>query len=203
VARAMHNSYRLGGVGETKEGGVVGRHATRSLLGSWGIILAAAVGFAQPPAATLDELTTRVVAGERVVVTNRDGVRASGRLGLEAGTLVLQTAEGSQRLAAADVFEVRRQPDSVVNGALWGTLIGAGAGLAVGLAIDASRGEGTWLAPVITAAGAGGGALAGLIGDATRPHADVLFRAGGTESDLAVQPLISPGRLSLHAAFRF
>lgn len=180
-------------------------HASASLATASAIILfLASPTLAQQPATTFRDLQRLIQTGQRLVVTDTSGVMVRGRLEEVTESLIgLQTSDGRREFSPAQVSEIRRQADSVLNGTLWGALIGTGAGLGIGLAIDASRGEGTWLAPSITAAGAGGGTLAGWIGDAARPHADLLFKAPPARAGLLLLPVLSRGRLGLHVALQF
>jgi hypothetical protein len=180
-------------------------HASASLATASAIVLClASPSLAQPPATTFRDVQRLVQIGQRLVVTDTSGVVVKGRLEEVSELLIgLQTSDGRREFSPAHVSEIRRQADSVLDGTLWGALIGTGAGLAIGLALDASRGEGTWLAPSITAAGAGGGTLAGWIGDATRPHADLLFKAPPGRAGLLLLPVLSRERIGLQVALQF
>jgi uncharacterized protein YdhG (YjbR/CyaY superfamily) len=189
------------------KGGGMKQVARRSafIVGVVMCLLALAVpSRAQAPATTFQHVQKLAQAGEQLVVTDISGVKVKGRLdGLSESLVALETSGGRREFSARDVKEIRRAADPVWNGTLWGTLIGTGAGLVVGLSIDASRGEGTWLAPVIIASGAGGGALAGFIGDSARPHDDVLFERPQARVSVLLQPIVHAERRELRLTLRF
>jgi hypothetical protein len=166
-------------------------------------------GFAQAvlptePVTTFQELQGRINPGERLVATDAGGIGVEGWLEVISDSrIALETDGGRREFAFAEVSEVRRrQADSVADGVFLGALIGGGAGLAVGLAIDASRGEGTWLAPTIAVAGLGVGAVAGAIGDATRHPAELLFKRSQSIS-MQFLPLVSSRHTEFRVALRF
>lgn len=128
------------------------------------------------PTTTFGELANITVTGQHLDITNSIGRLVSGRLvTISDSTIVVQTSDGSETVALEHTRQVRRQADPLWNGMLAGALVGLGGGLALGATLDASRGEGTWLAPMLMLTGLGAGAAAGLLGDAIRPHDDVLF----------------------------
>ena len=150
------------------------------------------------------ELQQYIRHGDRVQLTDVRGNRVSGTLStLSDAVLALTTSEGRRVFSPADVFEVRRRRDSVLNGTLLGLAIGTGGGLAVGLAVDHARGEGTWLAPSVTLAGAGIGALGGFLGDALRSHTGVVFRRPQERAGPLVAPVVFQGRVGIEAVIRF
>ena len=167
-------------------------------------VIVPALGRAQQPATTFRELPRLVGLGEPVVVTDDGGVRIKGTLVEISDSLVVLRSHGKRRdFSPAQVTEIRTPADSVKNGTLWGLLIGTGGGLVIGLGLDASRGEGTWLAPATTLAGAGIGALAGLVGDVSRSNRRVLFRSSSERGSLQLEPIVSRRRVELRGALSF
>jgi hypothetical protein len=94
----------------------------------------ALVGVSTAGAQTVDLTRTTIEqkakSGDRLTITTRDGAQSKGRL-VDVGSdkLVLQAADGQRSFAYNDIDRVRRYK----NGIVLGVLIGAGAGLAVGL----------------------------------------------------------------------
>ena len=154
------------------------------------LVLAAALAAAVParaqePVKSFDQLSTRLLPGETVFVTDSQGHEVKGRvLRVTPSSLVLDGGRG-RTFDADDVRAVReRAGQSIGKAALWGTAAGAGIGLAAALA---GRGEFAssctpeeaaagcwpppgakppidwWAVPVWAGIGAGFGALVGAV----------------------------------------
>jgi hypothetical protein len=139
-------------------------------IGAAAALASALVGVSTAGAQTVElaraTIDREAKAGDRLTITTRDGTHSKGRL-VDVGSdaLVLRAARGQRSFAYDDIDRVRRHK----NGILLGLIIGAGAGLAVGLPMrswannetgDGDRILTTFLAAAI-GAGVGLDALAG------------------------------------------
>lgn len=123
----------------------------------------------QPMSATqsFDELNRRIGAGDRVSVTGTDGREFGGQVeALSADSLTLNTGKQRRSLTPSQVKLIRqRLPDSLKNGLLWGSLIGASLGVAATAAEKATNDYGSgigyhpsdYITSVVVAGGAGAG----------------------------------------------
>jgi len=113
--------------------------------------------------------------GERLWVTT-EGVHVGTIAEVRADALVLETSQGRRTLLVADIERVQRRR----NGTVLGTAVGAGIGLAGGLALATlfanEGGNGTLPAVGLTAAGAG----AGYLVDAALGSYVVVYERPGT-----------------------
>lgn len=116
-----------------------------------------------------------VHVGERLWVTT-EAVHSGTLVDIRTDALVLETRQGRRTLAVADITRVHRRR----NGAVLGTVIGAGIGLAGGLGLAAmlsnEGGHGVLPALGLTAAGAG----AGYLVDASLGSYSVVYERPGT-----------------------
>jgi hypothetical protein len=173
-------------------------------------ISAAAIAGAQPvpPAATTTStwaaVADRLAAGDRVYVTDTAGTTTAGSLtAVTDAALEVKVGRGIRSLAASDVRRIQmRQPDSALDGALFG----AGAGALPGIYwLVADPNECTGLCPEEWAAIAFGAVVGGLIDRAITRKVTV-YEAGVPRSStrrLLIGPLGGRQRSGVQLAFRF
>ncbi len=107
-------------------------------LGVVAILTSAGPVGAQELAGTFDQLRVLVKAGDRIRVVDTSGVDIRGTIADIGASSLAVMSEGTRRdLAERDIATIhQRRPDSLANGALWGFGIGAGLGLAGGIALS-------------------------------------------------------------------
>lgn len=141
---------------------------------------------AQSPEQARSAIEQRANPGDRLTITTRDGTQSKGRLvdvGVDA--LVVQAADGPRKFAYDDIDRVRRHKNTILIGAL----IGAGAGLAVGLPLrrraNNEAADGDRILTACLVAGTGVGALLSALSGTSRTIYRRLPAAG---NGLALQP---------------
>ncbi len=147
---------------------------------------------AQGIAASLHELRLLVRPGETVTVTQPDGRDVRGRIAsLSGARIVLETSSGQQAWTEDDIARIRqRRADSLANGALIGLGVGAGIGLAGGLALRESGEDGLVFAVMAVYGGIGAGVGVGF--DAIVRSEYVIFeRATSPPVSLRFSPLVT------------
>ena len=164
-----------------------------------------ALSAAQEPVKSFDQLNTRLKVGDTVWVTDAQGREIKGKIRVLSATSLLLDAGGSpQDLQAARVGTIRvQQSDSLKNGALIGLTVGAVAGALVSVAI--CEGE-TGCAPggALFWGGAGMGIGVGI--DAAWKGKKVLaYRAPGASGSarLSIAPVITPRTKGVAVSYSF
>jgi len=183
---------------------------------------------AQEPVRSFEELNTRLKVGDTVWVTDALGRETKGTvLGVTPGELVLDGGR-SRTFGPADVQAVReRAGRSLGKAALWGTVVGAGTGLVLAVAVrgdfasyctpeQAAAGcfppPGAkppidwWVVPVYAGVGAGVGVLVGALLPG-RPR-DVYLAPrnsarGAPRAQLWVAPILAPRRTAVAVLLSF
>lgn len=148
----------------TKENLTMTRHLTCALAI---FLLSGASLWAQQPAASLSDLSSRVQRGDHIEVTVRDGKIIKGRYDVVAdSSLRILSGGRTQDISGATITTIKkRRPDSNINGLLLGIAAGAGAGLVTAhAACSPNDSECTTITtsifvPIFAGGGAGVGAL--------------------------------------------
>ena len=106
---------------------------------------------AQELAGTFDQLRVLVKAGDRIRVIDTSGLDIRGTIADIGSSSLALVSDGTRRdLAERDIATIyQRRPDSLANGALWGFGIGAGLGLAGGIALS-DIGSSAAIIPIFT-----------------------------------------------------
>jgi len=181
---------------------------------------------AQEPVRSFDQLNTRLKAGDTVWVTDAHGREIKGTvLSVTPDALVLDGGR-SRTFGAGDVVSIREPGDPPVGRAtFWGTLAGAGAGLALAVA---NRGRfagycapddppgcfpqpGTkppvdwWSVPIMAGVGAGIGAIVGALmpGRPGVVYVAPRGRGGSPGPRWSVAPVLSPRVNGVSVSFAF
>jgi hypothetical protein len=170
------------------------------LVASASLVTVPALAWAQVPVTSFDQVLTRVKVGDTVFVTDATGREVKGKvLDLSALSLALRSGSERQEFPAAQVKTLTWQkPDSLVNGALIGLAVGAGAG--IGILVYATQDPGDGSAGIAFAIVAGlGGVFAGIgtLIDAAIPAKTVLvYRAPSSPSAgrISIVPILTPRR---------
>lgn len=158
---------------------------------------------AQAPATTLEQLQSRVAAGQTITVVDSSGQKIRGQIsGLSASELKLD-ADGKQRTYTSETLaEVRTQhKDSLWNG----TLIGAAAGSIFLIGMVASD----WCSDEASCGGSyawgvaymGMGAAAGAGIDALRKGQITVYRR--SSSAVGVAPVLNPRAQGVLVSVKF
>jgi hypothetical protein len=177
------------------------RFVTQLPLAAGLIVLLPVVAAAQEPVKSFDQLETRLKVGDTVWVTDAQGREVKGKIrDLSATSLLLDAGGSPQGLEAARVSTIRvQQPDSLKNGALIGLVAGAVAGPLVAAAM--CEGE---AGCVLLFGGAGVGI--GVAIDAARGGKKVLaYRAPGASGSarLSIAPVITPRTKGVALSYSF
>ena len=195
------------------------------VLGS--VLMAAAPASAQEPVWSFDQLNTRLKPGDTVRVIDPGGVETTGRvLELHPSSLVIDTG-GPRAYAAGDVRAVlERRGKPLGKAALWGTVAGAGVGVALALAYPVEDppapscppapgppcGGGqpatthvSWsIVPLTAALGAGVGTMMGALLPARWRE---VYRAprtpGSPQARLSISPVVTPRAKGVAVSFAF
>ena len=170
------------------------------------LVLCPALGLAQVPAQSADQLKLVVDEGQKITVTDRTGHETSGRLvQIAEDTISLQVRDETVRWELADIRRIqKREADPLGNGILIGALIGAGVtGAGVGYwcgVAEEECGPGAWVSVALWgAAGAGIGALI----DAVHAETRTVYEAPSQRTSIAVVPIVTPDTKALALRVRF
>jgi hypothetical protein len=177
----------------------------RPVILGFSITLACACpGQAQPVNSSLDELGNLRQTGSTVTVTDASGREYRGTVADVSPTLLsVQAGRAIRRFAVADVRSVRvREDDALLNGALVGAAVGAGATSLLFLDNEC-RNDGACYGAV--AAYAGIGALVGLGVDALLHREVVVYAAptGGAGPVMRPMPVLAGGQKGIRLLFEF
>ena len=129
-------------------------------------------------------LPTTARAGDRITVVTTNGARFSGRLVTDgAGTLVVRSRGGEQRISHLDLARVDRHR----NRFFLGPLIGLGVGLAIGTPLQArfdnEGANGSALMALSLAAGVGVGTLVDVFNGRT----ETIYSRGSSGSGVLIE----------------
>jgi hypothetical protein len=157
-------------------------------------------------AQSFEQLQLLVKPGDKVSVTDPLGVVTEGKIeGLSSALLRLRVNSAIQDLSESDVKMIRqRRNDSLKNGALIGTGIGAGIGVIYAIACatyDCTAGETAGGALIYT----GFGAAIGVGVDALIKSKETIY-LGRTKVTLnlrSIKPILSPKRKGVAMSFSF
>jgi hypothetical protein len=136
-----------------------------TVLLAFAILAFPALGFAQEPVRSFDQLNTRLIVGDKIILTDMQGHEYRGRLlEISPSSLTLRDRDGRQVKTSSEVRLVQeRQHDSLMNGALIG--LACGVALAGTAAADCAGGECEFSpAAVFAIAGALYGGMGAAIG---------------------------------------
>lgn len=170
------------------------------------LVLVAAVATASLAEAqtveSFDRLALLVNQRDHITVTDRTGKELRGRLiDLSPASLSLLTDDGPRNLEETEVAVVRRrQPDSLKNGALLGSI--SGAVVAGVLMADEGPGYPGTYALVMSLFGAAGAAI-GIGFDAGYVRSQVIYTARRPTPRIAVSPLLSRHRRGVALSLGF
>jgi hypothetical protein len=149
---------------------------------------------------TLRELQLLVRAGETVTDT-----QGRGRIEtLSPSVLVISDRSGRHEWTDAGVAIIRqRQSDSLGNGALIGLAVGAGLGLAGGLATAEAGGDDAGWVAMATLVYGGLGASIGVGIDALIRRDSVIFHSATVRPQVTLLPMLTPTRQGIRLSVRF
>jgi hypothetical protein len=156
------------------------------------LLVVPALGAAQEPVKSFDQLNTRLKPGDTIWVTDAQGREIKGKITSLGPDALVVDSGGTRTLPAADVRLIQeRRRDSYKNGTFIG--LGVGAGLTVALcAAYAEEGDEGACAVAVAAYG-GIGAAIGLGIDALIPGKKrVAYRAPGAAGTAATRLSIAP-----------
>jgi hypothetical protein len=140
-----------------------------------------------------------------VTVTDATGRDTKGRIeSLSSAEIVLRTPDGLRRWSDPDVRAIRqRRGDSLANGALIGFGVGAGLGIAGGVALLES-GDSRAVVPALGALYGGLGAGIGVGIDALVTRTYVIYEpSGAARPRVRLMPLLAPEVRGLQVAVLF
>lgn len=158
-------------------------------------------------ARSFEQLQLLVKPGDRIFITDSAGKVTEGKVaGLSKSALRLTSKSATKDWAESDVLKIRQwRHDSLKNGALIGTGVGFGIGLASVLAfcdewVDCG-GEAVGAVAIYTGIGAG----VGLGIDALIPAKQTIYVGGAqaSVSRIRVKPLVGKSRKGVAIAFSF
>ena len=151
---------------------------------------------AQDLAGSFDQLRVLVKAGDRLTITDSAGQVTQGRLVRLTGSMLELETDGDPRTWTQDRISsiLRRQPDSLGNGAKIGFGIGAAFGALAGFAMAGEFGSPGVIPSVILAYGAMGTGIGVWIDGAVKSNQMIFSRAAAQTSGLSVRPLAGSGR---------
>lgn len=164
------------------------------------MILIPAAAVAQTSATSFEELRLLVKAGQAVIVTDSNGHRISGRIGRVSASSLELSGREARTFDEAGIREIRAR-DSLANGAIAGTAVGIGAGVAIVAAL-CSDGPGCGPATKVMLGAAGIGAAAGIALDAALGH-EVLYRSRLRGRSLTMAPIASRDQRGILLSVRF
>ena len=164
----------------------------------------AGLATAQTVPSSFKDMQFLVKAGDRVTVIDATGAKITGRIAeLDSSTLSIASATGPRRFTQDDLAVVRqRRPDPLKNGAVIGTVLGAGMGLMTELSCGGGEycGQAGW----VTLGSALWGLGAGVFTDALlKTTTDVFRRGAGTTGAWNVSPVIGRGAAGATVALRW
>ncbi len=160
---------------------------------------------AQELASSFDQLRVLVKAGDRLTITGSNGQITRGQLvSLSGTTLALETDAGTRTWSQDVVASIlRRQPDSLGNGAKIGFGIGAGFGALIGFAMADAFGSAGAVPGVILIYGAMGTGI-GVWIDGARKSDQLVFSRPVTQSGrLSVRPIGGRGTGGVQVSLAF
>lgn len=161
---------------------------------------------AQELAGSFDQLRVLVRAGDTVRVTDDTGRETRGTIAeLSSASLELLVAGNRRQFRESDISTIRqRRSDSLGNGAKWGFGIGAGLGLLGALAYIAEYDDSAAVVPAFALVYGGLGTGIGVGIDAMISSDQVIYsRAKGTGATVTLRPIVTRGRMSVHASLAF
>ena len=165
-------------------------------IGALVLICGAVPAQAQDLAGSFDQLRVLVKAGDRLTITDGSGQITRGRLVRLTGTTLELETDGDARTWTPDRISsiLRRQPDSLGNGAKIGFGIGAAFGALAGFALAGEIGSPGFIPSVILAYSAMGTGI-GVWIDGARTSNRLIFSRPATQTGgLSVRPLGGAGR---------
>jgi hypothetical protein len=183
----------------------------RTVLTAGALMLAALILSPKPAAAqearSFEQLQVLVKPGDRIFVTDKAGNETEGRVeGLSRSALSLRTKTSTKDWTESDVSRIRQwRHDSLKNGAIIGTGVGLGLGIAGALIFCGEFGDcgGEAAAAIAVYGGIGAGIGVGI--DALIPSKRTVF-TGGPQTALGrfkVKPIVSSSRKGVAVAFSF
>jgi len=166
------------------------------LIGAVVLICGVVPANAQDLAGSFDQLRVLVKAGDRLTVTDSSGQVTRGRLVRLNGTTLELETDGDPRTWTQDRIAsiLRRQPDSLGNGAKIGFGIGAAFGALIGFAMADEFGSAGAVPGIILLYGAMGTGF-GVWIDGARTSNRLIFSRPITQgAGLSVRPIAGAGR---------
>lgn len=168
------------------------------------LVLCPALGLAQVPARSADQLKLVMDEGQKVTITDRTGHETTGRLvTIAEETISLQVQNETVRWELADIRRIqKREADPLGNGILIGALIGAGV-TGAGVAYWCSHedcGPGALVSVALWGtAGAGIGALI----DAAHAKTRTVYEAPARRASTDIVPIVTPDARALAVRVTF
>jgi hypothetical protein len=169
------------------------------------LVLWPALGLAQVPAQSIDQLKVAVGEGQKITITDRAGHETSGRLvKIAEDTLSLQVQDETVRWELADIRRIqKREADPLGNGILIGALVGAGvSGGMLAYACSIFEGCGPGELTFVALWSAFGGGLGALV-DAAHATNRTVYEAPARRTAMDIVPIVTPDARALAVRVTF
>jgi len=163
--------------------------------------------------AAFDQLGHRIGSGDKVYVTSSGGAKIAGTVdGLSSTLLAIRAGGKRYELRPDEVKSIsQRLPDSLVNGTLWGALVGGGLAVAGTGIQSADRGYNSNGGDYLASAALGGGIGAGVgaVIDALHNGRKVVYtqpsepKSASRLRSLNIAPVISKNQKGAALSFAF
>ena len=197
----MERRARLAGVARSEEGVLATFHGSALAL----LVLWPALGLAQVPAQSIDQLKVAVGEGQKITITDQAGRLTSGRLiSLADGTVSLEVRNETKSWTLTSIQRIqKREADPLGNGVLIGTLVGAGvSGGMLAYMCSIFEGCGPGELTFVALWSAFGGGLGALV-DAAHATKRTVYEAPARRTAMDIVPIVTTDARALAVRVTF